>query len=402
MNIQQTVSLYDNKCSRTLTLQYKFENIQSSSYYKSLQDLVNYGKNCHLKDNLENLITLINDNINIGEKLEEKSYSHNKAILNKKKIFNKKIINCMSYSTLDKFTKILANAFTSDADFYDFSLGLLDIAKDKIKKDVLKDYNIIKRVVNPDWWFEIITEGTNILHYGNLFKNYSKHHIIQMNDSYANEFSELISSSFIQSIEPYSDILMEKITGNIFRSLCNNIESPFGLYDKMEELAWKIYGQELDYRYINNFKNDEFKKIQEDFKNLCDLYTKEFTEHTMYSSSPLNLKREQTIAVFADEILTPKIINFKDFKSYNNSYMKKYYEIIDKGLDIPLNKNLEEIKNNINRTKRYLDITIYCKKTFSEFLNNCETDNFETIIKKFEKFLTNAQEYICELYSIDF
>jgi hypothetical protein len=367
MNIQQTVSFYESKGNKTLTVQYKLENIYSSFFNKSLDDLVNYGKNCHLKDLLKNLIKLLNDNININEKLEEKGYEH-KMILNDKKIYNKKIINCLSYSTLEKFIKILENAFTNNNEFYNFSLGLLDIAKEKIKKDMSKDFKIIKRVINSEWWFEIITEGTNILHYGNSFKNYIKY-VIDYEDKehYELAFPELISSSFIESIEPYTDILMEKISSNIFKSLHLNVDSPFGIYNKMEELAWNIYGQELDYKYINNYHRDEFNKIKEDYEKLCSLYTKEFSEYNVYLSSPLNLKREQTMATFTENNFTQKIIDFKDFKTYNNSFMIKYFQNIDKGIDFPLKNNLDEIINNI--TPFYKKLGHFLRIFFYKFLS---------------------------------
>jgi len=391
MNIQLSIKI-DSKFmnpASTISMTYKPSDFQCYSYYnkKSLDNLLELGNKCHLSELLKDFIDYCKKDIVIGEKLENCS----KSELFNKKISVSNLLNTLSYQTLDTLINHFITNFTKDKDFYDFSVGLTKNTSDKTENELKQNLIKVKRKINGNSNVSVIVENIDVI-------NRTKSSYFSFKDSYSFNIDDIddllhkyIVKLFNESIEPFSDIFMEKVISDSFRNLRSYNENQNKIYSQLERLAYEI-----------NINKECDEGIVKKFDELCNKFFINFSEYTPIPSILDTSKRQVTIAISAsDEPMkkNPFKFDFNNFGSYNNNYYLKIMNLKKNDLPIPEKLNSQKILNLINRTNRYFDIYKLCNLIFSKFLEeNTNFNSFEDLLCKFKECCDALIIQVCNLY----
>lgn len=405
LNTHLTINLSEECSTNSVSVSYKPSEFQASSYGsrdKSIDSMLALGtKSCPLHKTLSKLNSLLASQVNIHEHLAKRGLTSVKLELINKKLSISKLLNSLSFQKLNQIITLLTNSFVKNKDFYDFSLGVLDVVTDKIKTELDEDFTKIKRRIDKSWSTNVSIESIDGYSYHGKASSFS------FKDSYkfkicdvggVDNITKTISEMFASSIKPYTDIYMEKIANDSFKSIQIHYETSQNIHSQIERIVWELYGQDGTKRHSNS-------AIYEQFDELVTMFSEKFSESSYHFPPSFGLvKRQVTAAVsFADNMLSNFTKpDYKDFSSYHNAHYYNFLELQKKGLPLPRFMDENEIMVSIARTKRYFSVFGLCEASIASFLENKDSlTNFETIVDALESTLNNLIDDICLLYNED-
>lgn len=399
MNVQVTIKLQqitDSIENNNITMTYKPTEIQTFHNIKDLNELLEIGKKNDLSEVLGKFNDFLKGSVNIGEKLESLKVENVKSELFNKKIFVNKLLNSISRQKLNKIIQFLTNLFITNSEFYDFSLGLLEFIQKKIKFDLNNDFAKIKRRINDSWIATITVESIETYSYC------QKSTMFSFKDNYNFKIADIggidklidkISEIFVNSLEPYIDVSMEKIITDTFKKIQYYSDNQYSIYSHLERIAWEIDNLKLD--------NSE---ILRNFNDLCEAYFNLFSENQYCGVlPPLNnsFVRQHTVATTESKNFEPiGKINFNDLRTYHNSYQHKIISLQKNELPLPKSMEINEINETISKCKRYLNIISLGEKFISEILEEHDTaTNLKDSVNIFEIKINQLIDEICIFYN---
>lgn len=405
LNTQLTIKLTNPSGESTITVSYKPSGVQATDYLsstKTLDSLLNLGtETSELYSQLSTLNTLLKSKVIIHDYLVSQGVNTEdvSADLNTKMLTVSKLLNSLPQIKLSQVITLLTNSFVKESNFYDFSLGLLEVVGKKIKSELNDDFTKIKRRIDPSWKVNVLIESVNS-------STYQKTSSFSFKDNYefvicdiggVENITYTISTMFISSIKPYVDIYMEKIVTDALRSLHGQHESPYGIHNQIEKLAWNLFNEDGSNRH-------EELTAYSQFDDLVKSYEEKFSDASLYR--PLHNTyphRQVTAAVSMSDDARPKSskLDYKNFGTYHNSYHYNYMELKKKELPTPPFLTLEEIKESIHRTKRYFTIYKLGEDAISKLLELKDLENFSLVVSALKVTINELMDAVCLLYKED-
>lgn len=134
----------------TISLNYEPGEFQySHQHTKDIEHVLSMGsKITPLYESLYRLNELLTTEHNIYDYLVAKGMTDVNPSLKLKKLGVSRLFNSISALKLEELTTLLSNIFIKESSFYDFSLGMLDIVNQNIKKGLDYDFVKINRRIN--------------------------------------------------------------------------------------------------------------------------------------------------------------------------------------------------------------------------------------------------------------
>ena len=404
LNTHLTINLSEEYKNNSVSVSYKPSEFQASTYGsrdKGIDSMLVLGtKSCPLHESLSKLNSLLASQVNIYEHLGKQGLTSVKTELINKKLSVSKLLNSLSYQKLNQIITLLTNSFIKDNDFYDFSLGMLNVVTDKIKTELDEDFIKIKRRIDDYWSANVTIESIEGYSYHGKISSFSfkDNYKIKICDVGVDKLTEIISEMFGCSIKPYTDIYMEKIAHDSFKSIQIHYETSQNIWQQIERIVWELYMEDGSKRHSDS-------AMYEQLDELVKMYEEKLSESSLHFPQTYGLvKRQVTAAVsFADN----KLSNFTkpdytDFSSYQNAYHYNFLELQKKGLPLPRFMTENEIMVSIARTKRYFSVFRLCETSIASFLEHKDSlTNFESIVVALESSLDNLIDAICLLYNED-
>lgn len=401
LNTHLTINLSEEYSNNSVSVSYKPSEFQASSYGsrdKGIDSMLVLGtKSCPLHETLSKLNSLLASQVNIYEHLGKQGLTSVKTELINKKLSVSKLLNSLSYQKLNQIITLLTNSFIKDNDFYDFSLGMLYVVTDKIKTELDEDFMKIKRRIDNYWSANVTIESIEGYSYHSKISSFSfkDNYKIKICDVGVDKLTEIISEMFGCSIKPYTDIYMEKIAHDSFKSIQIHYETSRNIYSQIERIVWELYTLDGTKRHCDSVMYDQFDE-------LVIMYGEKFSDSSYHFPSTFGLvNRQVTAAVsFGDNIFSKP--DYKDFSSYQNAHHHNFLELQKKGLPLPRFMTENEIMVSITRTKRYFSVFRLCETFITSFLERKDSlTNFESIVVALESTLDNLIDAICLLYNED-
>ena len=407
LNTQLTINLTESDSKNTVSVSYRPSEFQACNYStntKSLDSVLTLGTNTNpLHNRLSRLNTLLTSQVNIYDNLISRGITNINPELIKKKLTVSKLLNSVPKQLLEQVISLLISTFIKNDDFYDFSLGMLDFVSDKIKTDLNGDFTKIKRRINDSWNVGVLIESVN----GYSFQSKTSSFTFKDNYNFSicdiggvDNVTKEISSMFSSSIKPYTDIYMEKIITDAFRTINSHNSSHYGIHNQLENLAWNLFQEDGTKRYTDLDLDSKFyTDIYSQFDVLTSIFNEEFSESFMFYSHPSSaiLTRQVTIS---DEVLSQsKKIDYKNFITYHNTYYYKFLELTKKGLVVPLFATGSEIQKLIIRIKRYFSVLKLGETIISKILEQKSSlTSFEQVISTLETGINELIDVVCLKY----
>jgi len=405
LNTHLTIRLTEMGSKNEVTVSYKPSEFQATTYgahSKSLASVLSLGTvMCPLHNTLSRLNTLLTSQVNIHDHLVSRGLSP-KAELVDKKLTVSKLLNSLPYQKMSQVINMLISTFVKETDFYDFSLGMLKVVSNKIKTELDGDFVKIKRRINDAWSAHVTIESVEGYSYHSKISSFSfkDHYGFKICDvGGVDEVTNKISEMFSSSIKPYTDIYMEKIIGESFRTIQTHYETSHGIHSQIEKLAWELFTE-------SGTKRHPVSSIYTHFDELVTMFRENFVDTSLFSlPAPFAYpKRQITAAVSAsDEVLSSSSkFNYKDFSTYHNTHHYNFLELIKKGLPLPHFMTEVEISLSIARTKRYFSVFRLGEATIATVLEQKNTlTTFESIVVALESSVNSLIDAVCLLYNED-
>ena len=412
-NTQITINLTEPISKNTVSISYKPSEFQAWNYstnVKNLDWVLALGTNTNpLHNLLSRLNTLLTSNVNIHDHLISQGITNVKPELATKKLTVGKLLNSLPYKKLEQVISLLTNLFVKDDGFYDFSLGMLDNVSEKIKIDLNGDFARIKRRIDDNWYTTILIESVNGYGYQSKTSSFS------FKDNYAfticniggvDNVTKTISSMCSSSIRPYTDIYMEKIVSDAFRTIHLHYESSLGIHNQIEKLAWNLFQEDGSKRYKDLVlirALDSELDIYSQFDELLTIFNDSLIG-TSYFFPPGLPKRQITAAVSAsDDMLSRAVkIDYKNFNTYHNTHYHNFLELKKKGVVTPPFQTLDEIHELIARTKRYFSVFKLGETSITKMLEQKDSiTSFESVVLTLETVVSGLINDVCLLYQED-
>lgn len=408
LNTHLTIRLTEPKelgSKNEVTVSYKPSEFQATTYAtgtKSLSSVLSLGtESCQLYSVLARLNTFLTSQVNIHDHLVSRGLSAKADLVNKKLVVSK-LLNSLHYQQMSQLISMLITSFVKESEFYIFSLGMLKVVSNKIKSELDGDFMKIKRRIDDSWSVNVAIESVEGYSYHSKISSFS------FKDNYGFKICDVggvdgvtrtISEMFSSSIKPYTDIYMEKIVGESFRSIQTHYETPQGIHAQLEKLAWELYTDTGSERY-------PYSHTYEQFDELVKLFSEKFVDTSLFSlpnifSYP---RRQVTAAVSASEDIhqSPSKFNYKDFSSYRNTHHYNFLELTKKGLPVPHFMSELDVLVSINRTKRYFSVFKLGEAALSTVLAQKDTlSTFESVVIALESGINSLIDSVCLLYNED-
>jgi hypothetical protein len=398
MNTQLVIKLEKNDNSISLT--YKPSEFQAGYQIRDLKYIMSLGsKTTILYDNLSKLNSLLSTEYNIYDYLVAKGVTDVNPSLKLKKLKVSRLLNSVPATKLDELTTILSNAFIKDVSFYDFSLGMLEVVSQNIKKGLDTDFIKINRRINHHWFANVTVETTEGYSYQAKGSSFS------FRDNYKFRLDELeslenitksISEMFATSIRPYIDIFMEKIVPDAFRNIRSFCSGSSNIHHQFEQLAWELYDEHERRRHTDDTIYDRFNELTLSFTDKSVA----IPQLSMFAAP----KRSYTAAISAASTSDESTINinYAKFSTYYNTFHQQWINRDKKGLEHPKFMNLSEINALITRIKRYFGVIKIGDMVFNDILSKKDTlTSFTDIIHILEEEVFKYVDAVCEHYHID-
>jgi hypothetical protein len=410
LNTQLTINFTEPSSKNAVSVSYKPSEFQAWNYStnaKGLDSVLTLGTKTNvLHGQLSKLNTLLTSQVNIHEHLASQGVQNVKPELAAKKLIVSKLLNSLPSQKLEQVISLLTSLFIKDDNFYDFSLGMLDVVSEKIKTDLNGDFARIKRRIDDSWYTTILIESVN----GYSYQAQSKTSSFSFKDNYAfticdvggvNNVTKTISSMFGSSIKPYTDIFMEKIVSDAFRTIHSYGETPYGIHNQIEKLAWNLFQEDGSKRHL-----DSEPDIYSQFDEIVAIINEGLVGASYFCPPPFSglPKRQITAAVSASDDVLPRTtkINYKDFSTYHNTYYYNFLELKKKGIVTPSFQTLSEIRESIIRTKRYFSVFTLGGTSITKMLEQKESmTTFENVVSALETVVSEIVNAVCLLYQED-
>jgi len=407
LNTQLTINFAEPVSKNVVSVSYKPSEFQAWNYStntKGLDSVLTLGTNKNvLHILLSKLNALLASQVNIHENLTLRGVQNVKPELAAKKLTVSKLLNSIPSQKLDQVISLLTNLFIKDDNFYDFSLGMLGVVTEKIKTDLNVDFARIKRRIDDNWHTTILIESINGYSYQTKTSSFS------FKDNYAfticdvggvDNVTKAISSMFRSSIKPYTDIFMEKIVSDAFRSIHSYGETPYGIHNQIEKLAWNLFQEDGNKRHL-----DSDSDVYSQFDEIIAMINEGLVDTSYFCLPVAGLpKRQITAAVSASDDVLPRVtkINYKDFSTYHNTHYYTFLELKKKGIVIPPFQTLSEIQESIIRTKRYFSVFTLGGTSITKMLEQKESlTTFESAVSALETVVSDLVNAVCLLYQED-
>jgi hypothetical protein len=442
LNTQLTISLQGPSIDNTINVSYKPSEFQAGSYgfygncnnygtystydnfvnrVKSLDSILNLGtKSCVLYETLSRLNTLLTSYVNVYDRLFLRGHSTIKTELIDKRLGISKLLSLVPYQKMNQIITLLINSFVKEPDFYDFSLGMLDVASNKIKMELDGDFTKIKRRINENWIASVIIESVD------GYSSQSKQSSFSFRDNYKflirseggiEQVTCSISKMFSSSIKPYTDIYMEKIVNDSFKAILTRCEVSQGIHSQLESLAWELYTTDGNKRHWNSDLDsvsvsdsdsipDSVSALYAEFDELVTMFFKKFAETSFYCSPAIGgVKRQVTAGISAGISAgstsgSVSKFDYRDFTTYHNTRQHNYLELKKKGLPVPSSMTESEISISISRTKRYFLVFGLCEASITSVLEH-SFDSFSSIVLALESSINKLVDAVSLLYNED-
>lgn len=412
LNTQLTINFTEPVSKNTVSVSYKPSEFQAWNYsanIKSLDGVLALGTKTNILHGLlSRLNTLLTSQVNIHEYLISQGISNVKPELATKKITVGKLLNSLPFQKLEQVISLLTSLFVKDDDFYDFSLGMLDGVSEKIKTDLNGDFARIKRRIDDSWSTSIIIESVNGYSYQSKTSSFS------FKDNYAfticniggvDNITTVISSMFRSSIRPYTDIYMEKVVSDAFKAIHSYGETPYGIHNQIEKLAWNLFQEDGTRRHLD-LDSDSDSDIYSQFDEMVAMINESITETSYFCPPPFSglPKRQLTAAISASDDIIPRHtkIDYKNFSTYHNTHYYQFLELKKKGVFIPPFQTVSEIRELIVRTKRYFSVFALGEISITKMLEQKESlITFENIVSSLETVVHGLVNDVCLLYQED-
>jgi len=402
LNTQLTINLSQLGSTNTVSVSYKPGEVQATAYsptVKTLNSLLGMGtKTNPLHAELSKLNNLFTTQVNIQEHLVAQGVQSEdiKPELTTKKVSVIKLLSSMPSSKQYQLVSILTNTFIKEPEFYNFSIGLLDVVGEKIKSELAGDFTKINRRIDDSWKVQVSIESINThsYHKTSSFSFKDNYEFLISDIGGTDSITKTISTMFGSSIKPYADIYMEKIVTEAFRVFGGTHESPYGIYNQIEKLAWNLFCEDGSKRHTEPTVYSQFDELVQTFEIT-------FPDNIFYRPVP---QRQVTAAISMTDDAHPRTgnLDYKNFGTYHNSYHYKHLELKKKDLPIPPFMTLDEIQESIHRTKRYFTVYKLGDETITKFLEQKDSLNdFPTVVSVLQTAIDELVSAVCMIYKED-
>ena len=407
LNTHLTLNLTEHGTKNIVTVLYKPTEFQAANYGdqdKSLALILALGtKSCHLYKILMRLNTLLTSQVNIYDHLIFVSHGllSVKPELVDKKLTVSKLLNSLPHQQMNQIITFLINTFVKESEFYDFSLGMLDVVSNKIKNDLDGDFIKIKRRINDSWSVGVTVESVDSYFYHSKISSFS------FKDNYGfnicdaggvETVTKKVSQMFSSSIKPYTDIFMEKIVNDSFKSIQTHYDTSRTIHNQLEKIAWELFTEDGNKRHSDPVMYSQFDE-------LTTMFSKNFSETSFHCPPSFVIpKRQVTAAISVSDNIHSTFCEFDyaDFSTYQNTHHYNFVSLKKKGLPTPHFMTENEIIVSIARTKRYFAVYKLGEASVISVLKQKETfSTFESVVIALELAVNSLVDAVCLLYNED-
>ena len=406
MNTQFTAKLKDGENS--ITVSYKPSEFQTGHSYniipitKDIPYILKIGSNSTAAyAKLAKLWSIFGGKYNIYDYLVSKGHESVDPELKLKELNVMRLLNSVPPQKLTELISVMSSAFLKEPDFYEFSLGILDVANQSIQTIIEGDFTKINRRVSPAWSANVTVETNESASSGKTssfsFKDNYDFSLSELKEP--SDITKYLSALFTKSIRPYTDIFMREFVSSAFYSLRSYTSSPTSIYSQLERLAWELYSEKGTQRYPDNIT------IYSNFKDLLSELNTKFPENSLgISPAKPPLYRSVTAAVTVastSDGYSPQF-DYTDFRTYYNTFHQQWIMREKKGIPHSAFMTFEEINTLISRTNRYFGVLKIGEETLNNVLSAKDTfTGFADIVSSLEENVSKYVDAVCEHYLAD-